>query len=76
MTVIGICHIILFGDGLGTTSLMESAENKNLHQREISSLRDVLYEFRLKEDHIVFGFYEGGDEEKISLMPLNLCVTV
>ena len=69
MTVIGICHIILFGDGLGTTSLMENAENKNLHQREISSLRDVLCEFRLKEDHTIFlvQFYEGGDEEKISL---------
>ena len=45
---------------------MESAENENLHQREISYLRDVLCDFRLnEEDHTVFGFCESGDEEKI-----------
>ena len=45
---------------------MESAENENLHQREISYLRDVLCDFRLnEEDHTVFGFCESGDEDKI-----------
>ena len=44
---------------------MESAENQNLHQREISYLREVLCEFRLIEDHTVFGFCVSGDKEKI-----------
>ena len=41
---------------------MESAENQNLHQREISYLREVLCEFRLIEDHTVFGFCVSGDK--------------